>query len=194
MKIRSDTYFLLTSTPGGPFLESADKGHTSWHVHDLVPFPAVKAGQNPHGALVCSRGSRATCRMRPSAGVVPSAARWRVWALTRAPERGRAREGRGAGDLSDLRVLVGRALRTLSAEQREVLELRIVRELDYPQIARRLGISEPTARARVSRGLRGLAAALDAAEGRRERPQRRGAAGGSAAAAGRGRPGAARAL
>ena len=67
--------------------------------------------------------------------------------------------------LGDLRVLVGGALRTLSAEQREVLDLRIVRELDYPQIARRLGISEPPARARVSRGLRGLAAALDAAEG-----------------------------
>jgi RNA polymerase sigma factor (sigma-70 family) len=67
--------------------------------------------------------------------------------------------------LGDLRELVGGALRTLSAEQREVLELRIVRELDHPQIARRLGISEPPARARVSRGLRGLAAALDATEG-----------------------------
>jgi len=66
--------------------------------------------------------------------------------------------------LGDLRELVGGALRTLSAEQREVPELRIVRELDHPQIARRLGISEPPARARVSRGLRGLAAALDAAE------------------------------
>ena len=67
--------------------------------------------------------------------------------------------------LGDLRELVGGALRTLSARWCEVPELRIVRELDHPQIARRLGISEPPARARVSRGLRGSAAALDAAEG-----------------------------
>jgi RNA polymerase sigma-70 factor (ECF subfamily) len=67
--------------------------------------------------------------------------------------------------LQDLRALVASALRDLSAEQREVVELRVVAELDYPQIARRLGISEPTARARLSRGLRALGAALDAAEG-----------------------------
>jgi RNA polymerase sigma-70 factor (ECF subfamily) len=67
--------------------------------------------------------------------------------------------------LAELRELVGSALRTLSAEQREVVELRVVRELDYAQIARRLGISEPTARARLSRGLRALGAALDGAEG-----------------------------
>lgn len=67
--------------------------------------------------------------------------------------------------LGDLRQLVAEALRTLSAEQREVLELRVVRELDYPQIARHLRITEPTARARVSRALRVLGTALDAAEG-----------------------------
>ena len=67
--------------------------------------------------------------------------------------------------LDDLRDLVGAALRTLSVEHREALELRVVRELDYPQIARWLKISEAAARARVSRGLRVLAAALDAAEG-----------------------------
>jgi RNA polymerase sigma-70 factor (ECF subfamily) len=67
--------------------------------------------------------------------------------------------------LEDLRGLVASALRELSAEQREVVELRVVGELGYPQIARRLGISEQTARARLSRGLRALGAALDAAEG-----------------------------
>ncbi|MCZ4494765.1 MAG: polymerase sigma factor, partial [Conexibacter sp.] len=67
--------------------------------------------------------------------------------------------------LEDLRGLVAGALRELSSEQREVVELRVVGELDYPQIARRLGISEQTARARLSRGLRALGAALDAAEG-----------------------------
>jgi RNA polymerase sigma-70 factor (ECF subfamily) len=67
--------------------------------------------------------------------------------------------------LEDLRGLVAGALRELNFEQREVVELRVVYELDYPQIARRLGISEQTARARLSRGLRALGAALDAAEG-----------------------------
>jgi RNA polymerase sigma factor (sigma-70 family) len=67
--------------------------------------------------------------------------------------------------LEDLRGLVAGALRELNFEQREVVELRVVDELDYPQIARRLGISEQTARARLSRGLRALGAALDAAEG-----------------------------
>jgi RNA polymerase sigma-70 factor (ECF subfamily) len=67
--------------------------------------------------------------------------------------------------LADRRQLVAAALRELSAEQREVVQLRVVGELDYPQIARRLNISEQAARARVSRGLRALGAALDAAEG-----------------------------
>ena len=66
--------------------------------------------------------------------------------------------------LRDLRALVATALCELSAEQRAVVELRVVGELDYPQIARRLGISEQTARARLSRGLRALGVALDAAE------------------------------
>jgi RNA polymerase sigma-70 factor (ECF subfamily) len=37
----------------------------------------------------------------------------------------------------------------------------VLDELPYPQIAERLGVSEQTVRARVSRGLRALAAALD---------------------------------
>ena len=37
----------------------------------------------------------------------------------------------------------------------------MVAELEYPLIARRLGISEQAARARVSRGLRALGTALD---------------------------------
>jgi RNA polymerase sigma-70 factor (ECF subfamily) len=53
------------------------------------------------------------------------------------------------------------ALADLGAEQREAVRLRAVDELGYPAIARRLGISEQAARARVSRGLRALAAALD---------------------------------
>jgi RNA polymerase sigma-70 factor (ECF subfamily) len=60
-----------------------------------------------------------------------------------------------------LREAVASALAELGADQREALRLRVVDELDYPAVARRLGVSEPTARARVSRGLRRLAAALE---------------------------------
>jgi RNA polymerase sigma-70 factor (ECF subfamily) len=63
--------------------------------------------------------------------------------------------------VEELRVAVAQALATLGADQREALRLRVVDELDYPVVARRLGVSEPTARARVSRGLRRLAAALE---------------------------------
>jgi DNA-directed RNA polymerase specialized sigma24 family protein len=41
------------------------------------------------------------------------------------------------------------------------VRLRVVDELDYPTVADRLGISEQAARARVSRGLRVLASAVD---------------------------------
>jgi RNA polymerase sigma-70 factor (ECF subfamily) len=63
--------------------------------------------------------------------------------------------------LADLRALVAGALEDLSPEQRVAVQLRVVDELDYVQVARRLGVSEITARARVSRGLRALAVALD---------------------------------
>jgi RNA polymerase sigma-70 factor (ECF subfamily) len=63
--------------------------------------------------------------------------------------------------LDDLRGALRSELATLSAARREALELRIVEELPYAEVASRLGISEQTARARVSRGLRTLAVALD---------------------------------
>lgn len=63
--------------------------------------------------------------------------------------------------LSELRITLGRELARLSLDQRDALRLRVVEELPYPQVAERLGISEQTARARVSRGLRALARALD---------------------------------
>ena len=53
------------------------------------------------------------------------------------------------------------ALKTLVVDQRDALHLRVVEQLDYDVVARRLGISEPTARARVSRGLRRLALSLE---------------------------------
>ena len=63
-------------------------------------------------------------------------------------------------DLASLRAEVATELRGLSRVQRTALELRIVDELPYPEVAERLGVREATARARVSRGLRALAEAL----------------------------------
>ncbi|UJA20466.1 sigma-70 family RNA polymerase sigma factor [Thermoleophilia bacterium SCSIO 60948] len=66
------------------------------------------------------------------------------------------------------REAVRRAMDGLSEDHRSVLELRIVRELGYPEIAERLEVSEQTARARVSRGLSALARRIDAIESRSE--------------------------
>ena len=63
--------------------------------------------------------------------------------------------------LGELRAAVAGALVELAGEQRDAVRLRVVDELDYADVAGRLGISEQAARARVSRGLRSLAAALD---------------------------------
>jgi len=47
-------------------------------------------------------------------------------------------------------------LARLTADQRDALQLRVIQEMPYEEIAVRLGISEPTARARVSRALRSM--------------------------------------
>ena len=64
-------------------------------------------------------------------------------------------------DLDELRRLVTEALSALSEAERRAVELRVIHELTYPEVASRLAISEDAARARVSRGLRSLAQALD---------------------------------
>ena len=63
--------------------------------------------------------------------------------------------------LETLRAVLGRELERLSHDQREALRLRVVEERSYPEVADVLGVSEQTARARVSRGLRSLARALE---------------------------------
>jgi RNA polymerase sigma-70 factor (ECF subfamily) len=63
--------------------------------------------------------------------------------------------------VAHVRAAVADALGDLRNSHREALRLRVVEELDYPEVARRLGVTEPTARARVSRGLRLLASALE---------------------------------
>lgn len=63
--------------------------------------------------------------------------------------------------LAELRTLVGQQLDALSNDQQQALRLRVIEERPYDEVALALGITEATARARVARGLRALAAALD---------------------------------
>ena len=62
--------------------------------------------------------------------------------------------------LDDVRSQLRIELRRLSRPQRDALELRVVDELPYAEVARRLDISEQAARARVTRGLKALATTL----------------------------------
>jgi RNA polymerase sigma factor (sigma-70 family) len=63
--------------------------------------------------------------------------------------------------LDAVRSTLAGLLDELAPAQRRALELRVVRELPYPDVANQLGISEQAARARVSRALRALGSALD---------------------------------
>jgi RNA polymerase sigma factor (sigma-70 family) len=63
--------------------------------------------------------------------------------------------------LAQLRALLRVELERLSDEQRHALQLRIVEEQPYEDVARHLGISQTAARARVSRALRALGHALE---------------------------------
>jgi RNA polymerase sigma factor (sigma-70 family) len=63
--------------------------------------------------------------------------------------------------LADLRKIVADAYSTLPPEQREALQLRVVDQHAYRDVAATLGVSEETARARVSRALRRLADVVD---------------------------------
>lgn len=74
---------------------------------------------------------------------------------------GEAEEIERWAGLASLRDALGQELARLSDDQREALRLRVVEERPYAEVARSLGVTEATARARVSRGLRALAAALE---------------------------------
>lgn len=56
---------------------------------------------------------------------------------------------------------VKQAFDGLHSEQREALRLRVIEGRPYREVAKELGCSEETARARVSRGLKQLAAQMD---------------------------------
>ena len=63
-----------------------------------------------------------------------------------------------------LAPLLRRALRALPLEQRRALELRVIQQLDYDEVAGALGCSQNAARLRVSRALRALGLKLGGAE------------------------------
>ncbi len=64
-------------------------------------------------------------------------------------------------DLQRFRPKLDLAWRSLSEDQRQVLQLRIVEELSYDEIAVRRGSTNAAVRHHVSRGLRQLAVTLD---------------------------------
>jgi RNA polymerase sigma factor (sigma-70 family) len=72
--------------------------------------------------------------------------------------------------LAELRNALADELALLSDGQRHALQLRIIDERPYPEIARALGISELAARMRVSRALRALGRSLERAPAIGEQP------------------------
>ena len=62
--------------------------------------------------------------------------------------------------ITDLVPALQDAMASLPEDQRRAVELRVVEEHGYAEVASILGVSEQTARARVSRGLRALAQRL----------------------------------
>jgi RNA polymerase sigma factor (sigma-70 family) len=65
-------------------------------------------------------------------------------------------------DFAPIRHAIVEALDTISADQREALQLHVIEGLPYPAVATRLSCTEDNARQRVSRGLRKLAIQLQA--------------------------------
>jgi RNA polymerase sigma factor (sigma-70 family) len=67
-------------------------------------------------------------------------------------------------EASSLAPLVRHAVRALPKEQRRALELRVVQQLPYEEVAGVLGCSQNAARLRVSRALRALTTQLSGAQ------------------------------
>jgi len=94
-------------------------------------------------------------------GVLDRRAREALGVQTPRLQEGEAEEIERRAGLGPLREALGEELSRLGGDQREALRLRVVEDLPYPEVASSLGVTEATARARVSRGLRALAAALE---------------------------------
>ncbi len=65
-------------------------------------------------------------------------------------------------DDDELRASLSAAMRGISGVERDAVELRVIAELDYPQIAAQLNCSEAAARTRVHRGLARLNKLMEA--------------------------------
>jgi RNA polymerase sigma-70 factor (ECF subfamily) len=65
---------------------------------------------------------------------------------------------------TSLAPVLRRAVRALPSEQRKALELRVVQQLEYEEVAGALGCTQNAARLRVSRALRALGLKLRGAE------------------------------
>jgi RNA polymerase sigma-70 factor (ECF subfamily) len=63
-------------------------------------------------------------------------------------------------DFAPIRGAIAEALATLREDHRDALRLRVIEELSYPEVAKRLACTEGNARQRVSRGLRRLGLVL----------------------------------
>jgi RNA polymerase sigma-70 factor (ECF subfamily) len=63
-------------------------------------------------------------------------------------------------DFAPIRGAIAEALESLRDDHREALRYRVIEQLSYPEIARRLSCTEDNARQRVSRGLRRLGVVL----------------------------------
>jgi RNA polymerase sigma-70 factor, ECF subfamily len=75
--------------------------------------------------------------------------------------RGEAERIEELAGLAVLRDQILELLDTLPPPQRDAVRLRMIEELDYEELAETLGVSQQTARARVSRGLRALRRQLE---------------------------------
>lgn len=64
-------------------------------------------------------------------------------------------------DLASARRLIADAIEGLSGQHRDALQLRVIEERSYGDVAAELGVTEQTARARVSRALSNLREVLD---------------------------------
>jgi DNA-directed RNA polymerase specialized sigma24 family protein len=126
----------------------------------------TSAGGSAVVRLQCSKlgssGWLAASSSTTSGAAAPSAWRSRVSASSREPvdDRDLARIEELAA-LGPVREAIAAALRDLPPAQRDAVAVRVVDELPYPEVARRLGVTEGNAHARVSRGLRAVAHSLD---------------------------------
>ena len=96
------------------------------------------------------RRQRVSDRYRRKLGMVPVVV-----------EDSAARRIEELADLASVRNALRDAMATLPAGQLDAIRLRVIEEMPYQEVARRLGCSEGAARVRVARGLARLAEVIE---------------------------------